>query len=811
MATEIQTLQPRENLNITMQPKNYVGEMTQIASQPTVLGQIGVTMASNASQTYQKMRGIEAGKTPSGDVLPPITEADKAFVDGYSAQAQQTLSLQAQQMMMKGQLELNQNYKLSNGDIQAYQKNMAQGLQGIIEQAPFTVKAELAGQFSNQLQQDVYNYSNKLITQQKTEAKENAAVYQSQQLNAMYNTAFSGGSNAAVQTKQVYDKTLKNIEGNLGSGLISPVEAETQRQAAKQTYLSSLLSAEAANAKQNKRTPEFLNSLVNVPSEYQGIKVNPADWDVARQKALSYVTNLDQFTNRNQNLLLSDAIVKATESGLSYSDIAELKNTLDPEKFNTFYTSYLKSENKKLGMQQQAQFATANYSNPTIMAGLTNQQKNNAFDLQASNIYARQQDIGQPISIQEAQYRAQAASPVPIPKYINSLAAGLDSANPQIAAESAATVSRFFDAGLGSVLGTAFSQNTRASMMAHAISEFKQFGNSADESVMLARQMFNQPKEQLEANQAIAKEWSNSVTTPAQISSWSKNFINNNSGAVIPNQPVLQNQMKQVFQDYLVAFNGDKNMAESYLLKGMDRAYGVTSVNGRDEYVYMPIEKAAGLDEYATPLVIDDIYEQTQKQFANMKAIYDKPNSQLDFYYELKPRVTYDQYAQAKMVLQNKDISIQPTGRTSQEITKSLDARSLQIQAAQEQVNQYEAGNPIEIEQVYRNGERYSRFIEVVNNPFMSISTGENPTIGGYDIQMRDKDGVPVRLYGIFDKNYTYPAYVPNIKQIRERYTGVAKVPGQPMESFENRLKTMLTSENRPGQLSAAFMAAPLR
>jgi hypothetical protein len=87
----------------------------------------------------------------------------------------------------------------------------------------------------------------------------------------------------------------------------------------------------------------------------------------------------------------------------------------------------------------------------------------------------------------------------------------------------------------------------------------------------------------------------------------------------------------------------------------------------------------------------------------------------------------------------------------------------------------------------------------------------KNPTIGGYDIQMRDKDGVPVRLYGVFDQNYTYPAYVPNIKQIRERYTGVAKVPGQPMESFESRLKNMLTSENRPGQLSAAFMAAPIR
>lgn len=811
MATEIQTLEPRQKLDVTTQPQNYVGVMTQIASQPTLLGQIGVTMASNASQTYQKMRGIEAGKTPSGDILPPITEADKAFVEGYSAQAQQTLSLQAQQMLMQGQLELNQNYKLSNGDIQAYQSNMADGLQKIIEQAPYTIRTELAGQFSNQLQRDVYNYNNKLLTQQKTEAKENAAVYQSQQLNNMYNTALTGGKDSAQQTKQIYDKTLKNIDGNLASGLISPVEAETQKQAAKQTYLSSLLSAEAANAKQTKTTAQFLNGLVVAPSEFQGVKVTPSDWDVARQKALGYIANLDQFTNRNQNLILSDALVKAEQTGLSSSDIAELKDTLDPEKFNTFYSRYLHSENKRLSSQQQAQFAAANYTNPTIMAGLTTQQKNNAFDLQASDIYARQQDIGKPISIQEAQYRAQVASPVPIPKYVNSLAAGLENPNPQVAAESAATVSRFFETGLGSSLGTTFSQNTRANMMAHAITEFKQFGRGDEEAVMLARQMFNQPKEKFEANQAIANEWARKINTPAQISSWSKNFINNPSGAVIPNQPVLQNQMKQVYKDYLVAFNGDEQMATSYLEKGMARAYGVTMVNGRPEYVYMPIEQAAGLDEYATPLVLDDIYEQAQKQFTNMKAIYDKPNSQLDFYYELKPRVTYDQYAQAKIVLQGKDIPLQPTGKTAQEITASQNQRAAQIQEAQNQVEQYEAGNPIEIEQVYRNGERYSRFIEVVNNPFMSISTGDNPTIGGYDIQMRDKDGVPVRLYGVFDQNYTYPAYVPNINQIKERYSGVTKLPGQPIESYEQKIKRLLTSENRPGQLAAAFMAAPIR
>lgn len=811
MAQEIQTLQAQERLSLTTQPQNFVGVMTQLASTPTILGTIGANMASGASQTFQKLRGIEAGKTPSGDILPPITEADKAFVDGYSAQAQQTLSLQAQQLLNQGQLELNKNYKLSNGQIQAYNQNMQQGLQQIIDQAPSTIRMDLAGQFSGQLQRDVFNLNNRLISQQKTQAKENASVYQSRQLTAMSDTALSGGANASAQTKQILDKTIKNINGNEASGLISPVEAESQREAAKQTYINSLLSADAASAKQNKNTAQFLNSLVQTPAEYQGIKVTPTQWESARRQALGYIQNLDQFTNRNQNLILSDALVKQQETGLTTSDIASLKEQLDPERFNTFYTSYLKSENSRISKIEQAQFGAANYHNPAIMSSLSSQQRNAAFDMQANDIYITAQDNGNPISIQEARYKAAISSPVPIPKYINSLSAELNSPDTGIAIQAAATVSRFFDTNNGNLLGDTFKQNSQASMMVHAISQYKLAGRGDAEAVELARMTFNQPKEKMEANQAIATEWSRKVNTPALTTSWASQFINNDGGAVIPNQSVLYNQMKQVYKDYLVAFNGDQNLANTYLEQGMKQAYGVTKINGREEYVYMPLEQVAGLDKYATPLVMDDIYEQVTKQFENLKSIHDKPNSNLDFYYELKPRVTYQQYAESKILLNEQDKPYQPKAKTPQEITKELDKRSIKFQEAKKNIAQFEAGNPIEFEQVFDNGQRYTRFVEITASPFTSISTGENPVIGGYGVQMRDENGVPVQLYGIFDKNYSYPAYVPNISNIKQKYASVANIPGQPLESFEQMVKRVTTSERRPGQLEKAFVASPIR
>ena len=205
MATEIKTLEPVQTLAITTQPQNYVNAMTQLASSSTLLGNLGVKMAQNASQTYQQLRGIEAGKEPSGNLLPPITDADAAFVKGYSAQAEQTLGLQAQQLLQKGQLELSKNYQLSNSSIQSYSKNMQQGLQQIIEQAPYTIKSNLANQYTAKLEQNVFSLNNQLISQQKRQEKQNSDLYLANQAKNITDLALSGRENANKQTRQTYD------------------------------------------------------------------------------------------------------------------------------------------------------------------------------------------------------------------------------------------------------------------------------------------------------------------------------------------------------------------------------------------------------------------------------------------------------------------------------------------------------------------------------------------------------------------------------------------------------------------------------
>jgi hypothetical protein len=230
MATEIQTLQSQTPLSLTTQPQNWVNAMTQIASSSTLLGDIGVKMAQNASQTYQQLRGIEAGKQPSGNLLPPITEADKAFVEGYSAQAEQTLGLQAQQLLQKGQLDLNRSYQLSNSSIQSYSKNMQQGLQQIIEQAPYTIRSKLANQYTAKLEQNVYGLNNQLIGQQKRQEKENSDLYLANQAKNITDLALSGRENANVQSRQTYDETIGYINSKEKSGLISSSAAEAKRQ-----------------------------------------------------------------------------------------------------------------------------------------------------------------------------------------------------------------------------------------------------------------------------------------------------------------------------------------------------------------------------------------------------------------------------------------------------------------------------------------------------------------------------------------------------------------------------------------------------
>ena len=91
----VEPMQRQVKSDLVTTPARFEEAYDNAALTPTLLGELGSALSNNASMELSKRRGIEAGLNPSGDILPPLTNADKAYADAYQNQSQATLTNQA--------------------------------------------------------------------------------------------------------------------------------------------------------------------------------------------------------------------------------------------------------------------------------------------------------------------------------------------------------------------------------------------------------------------------------------------------------------------------------------------------------------------------------------------------------------------------------------------------------------------------------------------------------------------------------------------------------------------------------------------
>jgi len=766
MATEIQTLQPRAQLDITQKQGGWLNAMTELATTPNAIANFGVQMAESASQTYQKLRGIEAGKSPSNTLLPPITKADKAFVDGYSAQAQQTLGLQAQQLINQAQLDLQKSYQLSNGQIKTYQDNVAKGLQQIIDQAPYTIKDKLANQYSEGLQSQVFKLNNQLLTQQKTQNKQNAGLYVKSQFSQLTDSIMTGQGNP----KNTYANTEKYINDKQASGMWSASEAETQRKALKQLYLNNSLAKQAIDNYQNKTLEPYLNSLTNAPSEFDGMSVSYEEWESARNHALNSIVNYERFTSSEQNLLVSDAKIKFAQKELAQTDIDSLKQELQPQKFNELYGWILNKQNKNLANENRLSYLLANNTNIDAMARATPKEVNATYDATVAKIKSDAAYKGQSISDSDAQFLAISTIPRAIPAVNNMFSNQLLNGDAITAIQAASQIKRLEDADLSGRLDSSFSSlNSADSIIAHTINDVLPFSRSPDEAVAMARQIAFPTEEQKNAAIDKMQKFKKNYGSASKKISFAKGLVNVPDKSQVVDKSSFYISVADAYADALQVF-GNESLAKSWVQKGIDQNYGTTTVNGKEQYTFMPIEKLLGMDKNSVPVIQQDIYNSVSEYVANMKYIYDN-NKNLGFYYELAPRKDYNEFAQA--LLDPK------TPNTKDTINEFLEAK------------------PIQITKVYRNGDRVDYNLEVRSGPFASLGSRQDIMASGYDYILRNKEGAIESFHGTFGTQGRIPSYSPRTKYIQDASMTIQQATKQ---DWNLRLKKYLEESKGLGQ-----------
>src|SRR5690606_32577742 len=173
----------------------------------TMLGQAGSIAAQGAANLVSQRLGYEAGLTPHGDILPPLTKADEAYQKAYIAQSSNVLSLQMNEMLLKANEEIQSAYQLTPDMIMQYQSQMMQGAQEILSNAPTAVRSSLEMHYASQIQNSSHKLTLRLANQNKQRAQDHMKVVDKQIDVEIINKAMAGDMEGA---RALYESKLEN-------------------------------------------------------------------------------------------------------------------------------------------------------------------------------------------------------------------------------------------------------------------------------------------------------------------------------------------------------------------------------------------------------------------------------------------------------------------------------------------------------------------------------------------------------------------------------------------------------------------------
>ena len=486
--------------------------------------------------------------------------------------------------------------------------------------------------------------------------------------------------------------------------------------------------------------------------------MNSLEWESIARNVMGEIQLQESFQQRNETSLYSEGYRLLYENMLTPEFITQLEEqTTSKPRFNNFMAQVAAYQRKNYKSNQQVADLMPQWTNPYQMAIASNKVKNMALVQAGQDVQQRAADNGRTLDDFEAQAEAMSTAGGPIQHFTDQMNAGFLSGNPQLMTRNL-NVYRALRNSNPKVLNGL--DKKALAMMTNFESQMEN-GNAPDIAAQKAQEVVLQKTpEQMEINTALVKQWESSVVdTPSRLNSWASQFADLGDGAKINNLPYFAIHLKNIFKSNMELLNGDVQGATKMTREGIERAWGVTSVNGKPEYVFQPIEKTIGLDEGANPLIKNDIYEQIQKQIEPMRLAFEegkkKNDNRISFYYRLAPRPSYDEFKNAQIIAHQQE-SLPLSKFNNEEWKKAHDI-----------ITRFK-DEPIKIEKVYSDKRVEPFEIAIQANP--GLQQDAQGTIGSYNVSMRMGDGPSTPMNGWFAGPLSEPVYMPNQNLIRQRY-----------------------------------------
>jgi hypothetical protein len=607
----------------TVQPvrmPDFQSAMTQYAADTNWMSFIGSQVAAKASDAVAQKIGGEMGKNPQGDIGPSFTDFDKTMKASYNQQAQATLGLQANKLLTDSSIATAQATRITPELIAKTNESITKGMQSILKNAPDEVKPHMELQFGSAMLDQNAQLQGRMLREQKEDQRNNTAL--ATDMNTQH--AYSFGLNGNEKAGQAAVENTKRLNDSAAAArLITPEDAKTRTDSARQSYLSGKMIHDYNNSKDKEA---FLKSVADKKPGY----LSDSDYMSVTNSLMQYVNHQDALRSQDQSLRLAKFQTSVAMNPMApdmASQLQDLKNNISPEayeKAQLHYVNAVKSWNTEQGNVNNA---LASWNDPSSFARLSEKGINKAFDMQVNRYVQQREQQGSPISVDEAEVQVAASAGGKVPVFEKSLENKLLSGNPQNIQSAAGQMAMLDDMERGNVYAG-------VSQKAKAIATLftQQRGSMPDQD--LARQITDNLSN---VDEKMQKTLDNS---------WSLILSSKGAGGLGSNKTlgdfalqemgisgkygkkanrdffdvVYGNDIYNQLNSNFIATRGDYSAAKKMTKDYVDQHYGDTFINGKKQFSDSPIEKYLGYPgDGITPFVQKDLWNQLNTSFANSK------------------------------------------------------------------------------------------------------------------------------------------------------------------------------------------------
>lgn len=758
-------LEKRESINASGSTPNYVAAFNNLASTPTALGILSSAATTNASIALANKMGTSLGKTPEGNLLPPITDFDKHVTEAYSSQAQVTLGLQANSLILNAQEEVTKANKITPALIDTYKQSAVQGIQSILDMAPDTIRPQMEHQLGTQIQNSTHQLTLHMIERNKSDAASRDSVWRTHQSEQISNAIKDGNIELAQEMQQSLNR---NIDSGLYSGVLTPLQADTAKTAAKLNFESAKSIQKVMQARANGTEPEYLASIADK-------KIGDLSWsesEAVRDNTFRYLGAVESAENRDQALIEAQGQGEILSRTMNPDTLATYEAKLRPLVFQNLKNSYISSQRKQATMNSDVARILSNPGNVNSYAGKSAKVINDSYDGMTNYLMQKSQNSGNPISLEEAQFQAASSMATSIPKFTDMINRELKGENPEQIMKAIETYERM-----------------------SAVSGYKTDG--VDPKALAKGELFmdllaSNPADPVsaaqQANDIINKKDEKTLSiTNLKIAEYMKQYASDSNRALstainlsgldisagsLENPDHFASDVFNRFKGYMQLTDGNEDVSKKRVQADLAKQWGTTYINGKKQTTLLPIEQQMHLDPSAAPLIQQDVINQLGPQLEETKKTFDSRHS--PFYWRIKDRLSFDEYAKAKVALAEdkyRDPDI--------EINRTI-------------VSKFESAPPIQLEQVMRNKEIHTYELNVQASPYAQRSQKNGEVLGGYNIQIKDPVTKAIQsMPGYYGTTKTLPEYRPNTDWVKERYS---LITGHNAHTFEE-LKAMKEEE----------------